>query len=35
VNNLGQGIGYEGLSGLFAIEFDTFAKVHENQPLES
>lgn len=34
-NNLGQGMGYDGLSGLFAIEFDTFARVHENQALIS
>ena len=31
-NNLGEGLGYEGLSGIFAIEFDTYAAVHNNQP---
>ena len=28
-------MGYDGLSGLFAIEFDTFAKIHESQALIS
>ena len=29
-NNLGEGFGYDGLSGLFAIEFDMYSSVHKN-----
>ena len=32
-NNLAEGLGYEGLSGVLAIEFDTFASIHNDQPI--
>ena len=32
-NNLGEGMGYEGLSGIFAIEFDMMASNHNDLPI--
>lgn len=32
-NNLGEGLGYDGLSGVLAIEFDTMASNHNDQPI--
>jgi len=29
-NNVGEGLGYDGISGVLAFEFDTFASLHND-----
>jgi hypothetical protein len=32
-NNQGEGLGYDGISGVLAVEFDTFASIHSDLPI--